>query len=422
MSLVKTSLLNAIAVTIRVASALVLNKILAVYVGPTGYAIIGQFQNAVTILTNLAGGLVSSGVTKATAQHFDDAIQQHKVWQTAIRFSMLASVCAGLILLVAGRQLSEWVLQRADMTNIFLWLALALPAMALNNILLAIVNGKKEVGIYVTANITGSVVAMIVTGLLAYNLGLYGALLAFIINPAIMLCTTATLVARRAWFKRDFLWGKIDKFAAKELSGFALMGLTSALVTPASYILIRDHLAAHLGLPAAGYWHAIWKVSEIYLMVVTSTLSVYYLPRLAEIRTAAELKTEIVKVYRFVMPIVTIAALSIYLLRDFIIRVLFTADFAPMRELFAWQLLGDVIKIGSWILAYIMIGRAMVKCYVVTEVVFSLLFFLLSRGLVLQFDLSGVAMAHALNYCIYWTTMSYLAMREMKKMTHHANN
>lgn len=422
MSLVKTSLLNAVAVATRIASALVLNKILAVYVGPEGYAIIGQFQNAVSIFVSLAGGLVSNGVTKATAQHFDDETRQHKIWQTAIRFSLLASLCAGLILLIVGRPLAEWLLQRSDMPSIFLWLALALPAMAANNILLAIVNGKKEVGIYVTSNITGSVLAMIVTGLLAFNFGLYGALLAFTINPAIVLFTTATLVARRAWFKRHFLWGKIDKPSVKELSGFALMGITSALVVPASYMLIRDHLATHLGLPAAGYWQASWKIGEIYLMLVTSTLSVYYLPRLAEIRTAPELKTEIIKVYRFVMPIVIGAALIIYLLRDFIIHILFTDDFSQMRELFAWQLLGDVIKIGSWILAYITVGRAMVKAFIITEVTFSLSFVFCSWWLVDQFGLVGVPIAYTLNYCLYWIAMAYLAMREMKKMTHHASS
>lgn len=37
MSLVKTILLNGIAVVVKVASALALNKILAVYVGPAGW-------------------------------------------------------------------------------------------------------------------------------------------------------------------------------------------------------------------------------------------------------------------------------------------------------------------------------------------------------------------------------------------------
>lgn len=422
MSLVKTSLLNAIAVAIKVASALVLNKILAVYVGPTGYAIIGQFQNVVSILVSLAGGLVATGVTKSTAEHFDDETKQHKVWQTAIRFSLAASVLTGFVLLIVGGRLSEWLLHRADMSSIFVWLALALPAMAANNLLLAIVNGKKEVGIYITANITGSFVSMLVIGLLAYNFGLFGALLAFTVSPAIVLLSTAALVARRIWFKSRFLWGKIDESSARELSGFAIMGFTSALVVPTSYMLIRDHIATRLGLPAAGYWQASWKISEIYLMLVTSTLAVYYLPRLAEVRTSSELKAEVIKVYRFVMPIVIISALSIYLLRDFIIRILFTEDFYPMRELFSWQIAGDVIKIGSWIPAYIMIGRAMVKTFVVTEVVFSLSFFFLSWLLVDLYGLIGVPIAYAINYIFYWAVMGYLMMNEIKGMDVNAKN
>lgn len=416
MSLVKTSLLNGIAVAIKLASALVLNKVLAVYVGPAGYAIIGQFQNVVSILVSLAGGLVAAGVTKSTAQHFDDEAKQHQVWQTAVRFSLVASLLAGLVLLIVGGRLSEWLLHRSDMSSIFIWLALALPAMAANNLLLAIVNGKKEVGIYIAANITGSFVSLLLIGLLAYYFGLFGALLAFTISPAVVLLSTAVLVSRRTWFKSHFLWGQMDASSTRELSGFAIMGITSALAAPLSYMLIRDHLASRLGLPAAGLWQASWKISEIYLMLVTTTLGVYYLPRLAEIRTAPELKAEIIKVYRFVMPIVVIGALTIYLLRDFIIRMLFTEDFQPMRELFAWQLMGDVLKIGSWVLAYIMIGRSLVQVFLITEIGFSCLFVFLSFWLVDLFGLVGIAMSHVINYGLYWSVMIVLVRGEASKM------
>lgn len=412
MSLVKTSLLNGIAVVVKVASALVLNKVLAVYVGPAGYAIIGQFQNAVSIVVSLAGGLVSTGVTKATAEHYDNEARQHAVWQTAIRFSLIASLLAGGIVLALGDLLAMWLLHSKEMSGVFTWLALALPAMAANNLLLAIVNGKKEVGIYVIANIIGSLLSLLVIGLLAHYFGLYGALVAFTLNPAIVLLATTLMVARRDWFKAQFLWGEMNRPALRELSGFGLMGLTSALTVPISYMLIRDFLAADLGLEAAGYWQASWKISEIYLMLVTTTLSVYYLPRLAEIRTASELKLEIVKVYRVVLPVVIVGATIIYLVRDFIINMLFTAEFMPMRELFAWQMLGDVIKIGSWVLAYIMLGRAMVKVFVISEIVFSVLFVLLSWIFVGQFGLKGVPMAYALNYSLYWVVMAYFVCYE----------
>jgi len=416
MSLVKTSLLNGIAVAVKIASALVLNKILAVYVGPAGYAIIGQFQNAVSIVVSLAGGVVATGVTKATAQHFDDEAKQHAVWQTAIRFSLGASLIAGTCLLFVSHWLSEWLLQRTEMSSLFFWLALTLPAMAANNLLMAIVNGKKEVDIYVMVNIIGSVISMLVTGLLAFNFGLYGALVAFTINPAIVLLSTTAIVVRRNWFKARFLWGQMNRSALHELSKFYLMGLASALIMPATFMLIRDHLVTELGVTATGYWQASWKISEIYLMLVTSTLSVYYLPRIAEIRTASELKSEIIKVYRFVLPIVLMCTLVIFILRDFIIHTIFTTEFAPMRELFPWQLAGDVMKIGSWILGFIMLGRAMIKLFLITEITFSISLVLLNWLLVGDFGLVGVSMAYATNYCLHWVCMWYLVKHEMRRM------
>lgn len=416
MTLVKTSLLNGIAVAIKVITGLLLNKILAVYVGPAGYAVIGQFQNAVSMIVSLAGGVVATGVTKATAQHFDDEARQHAVWQTAIRFSLGASLLAAFSLLLIGNSLADWLLRQPDMSSVFVWLALALPAIAANSILLAIVNGKKEVGVYVTVNIIGSLVALLATGLLAVNFGLYGALVAFAISPAIVVLSTATIVARRRWFRARYLWGQMNRPALRELAGFGLMAVTSALVVPVSYMIIRGHLATQLGMPAAGYWQGIWTISGIYLMLITSTLSVYYLPRLAEIREAAELRTEIAKVYRFVMPIVLVSAAAIYLLRDFIIQVLFTVDFVPMRELFGWQATGDVIKIGSWILGYFLLARAMVKSFVVTEVAFSISFVVLTWIFVDFFGLIGVSIAYAVNYTLYWACLFFLVTRALRRM------
>lgn len=416
MSLVRASLLNAVAVGTKVACSIVLNKVLAVYVGPAGYAAIGQFQNAVSIVVNVAGGLLAPGVIKTTAEHFDDTARQHAVWRTAVRFSLGASLSMAVCLLLLGPRLAQWLLQRTDLSSVFTWLALTLPAMAFNNLLLAIVNGKKEMGLYVAVNIVGNLVSLLLTGLLAYALGLYGALVAFTINPAIVLLSSAAILARRDWFRVGHLWGRMSRPALRELAGFGVMGLTSALIVPATFIVIREHVTARLGMTATGYWQASWKISEVYLMLVTSTLSVYYLPRLAEIRHAQELKSEITKVYRFVLPVIVVAAAAIFAARDLIIQLLFTPEFLPMRELFAWQLTGDVIKIGSWVLGYIMLGRAMVRFFVLTEIAFAASFIALSWIFVEMLGIVGVAMAYALNYSLHWIGMWYLVKREIRQM------
>lgn len=416
MSLVRSSLLNGIAVAVKVGAAMILNKVLAVYVGPSGYAVIGQFQNALAVALSLGGGVMAPGVTKGTAQHFDNQWQQHTVWQTAVKLTLAATLLASLLFIVGHQWLSAKLLERADMGTVFIGLGLALPAIALNSLLLAIINGKKDVVTYVSANIVGSVLSLVVVGALTYFCGLYGALLAIAISPAASLLATAALVARRDWFKRAYLWGKLDRPVVKELSGFGLMGLTSAIMSPLAFMFIRNHLSQTLGINAAGYWQASWKISEIYLMLITLTLSMYYLPRLAEIKTRTELGKEIAKVYSVVLPMVIIGALVMYLLRDFIVERLFSKEFAPMRELFFWQLTGDILKIGSWILSYIMLGRAMVRTFVLTEVLFSLSFYALTVILVSTNGLQGVAMAYAANYLMYWIVMAVLVKDEMKKM------
>jgi len=416
MSLVRTSLLNAIAVAAKVGVAMVLNKILAVYVGPAGYAVIGQFQNAVAIAVSLAGGVIGPGVTKGTAEHHEDERKQHAVWRTALKLTLAGTAVASLTFVLARPWLADYLLQRQDMSSVFAGLALVLPAIAINNLLLAILNGKKEVLTYVSASVLGNLLSLAIVGVLTYKLGLYGALLGIAISPASVLVATAALALRKPWISLASFRGKADMGAVKELSGFGLMGLTTAIMGPLSYIFVRDHLSDVLSLQAAGYWQASWKISEIYLMLVTLTLSVYYLPRLAEIQTAGELKKEILKVYSLVLPVVIGGALVIYLLRDFIVATLFTKDFFPINELFFWQLTGDVLKIGSWILSYIMLGRAMVKWFVGTEIAFAASFCYLTTVLVEFFGIRGVSMAYAANYALYWGAMAFLVRSEMKSM------
>ena len=416
MTLVRTSLLNAIAVAVKVSCSMVLNKILAIYVGPSGYAAIGQFQNILSVLSNLAGGVMSSGITKGTAENYNDQLRQHWIWQTAVKLTLVCSLCLAILLLLFGSWLSRVLLQGHDFGGGLVWAALALPAIAANNLLLAIINGKKEIGIYVAANISGSIISLLTIGLLTYFFHLQGAVIALSVSPAMLLLGTGFMVSRRPWFKIQFLTGGIHRSVIKELSGFGLMGVTTALAAPLTFIFIRDHLSTVLGVDAAGFWQASWKISEIYLMLVTTTLSVYYLPRLAEIKTADVLRQEIFKVYRFVLPVVTCGAVSMFFLRDFIITTLFSAQFSPMRDLFFWQLSGDVIKIGSWILSFIMLGRAMIKAFVITEIIFSLSFYFLTKLFVANLGLTGVSVAYAVNYLIYWAVMLFLMLNEAKKM------
>lgn len=406
MTLIKTSLLNAIAVIVKMLTLLGLNKVLAVYVGPAGYAAIGQLQNAIQMILTVSGGALNTGVTKYTAEYGNDEVKQVTLWRTAFKINLYAGLAISLLLVLFNEPLALYFLGSIEYKNVFLWFAATIILFVLNAFFIAIINGKKEIFHYVKINIVGSVVSLLVTGLCAFYFGLYGALIALVTNQSIVFFITLILCRNLIWFKWKSFFGAFDKSEASKLSKFALAALTSAIVVPLSHILVRGHLVDTYGWESAGYWDAMWRISSIYLMFITMTLSVYYLPRLSEITSKEEMQKELLKGYKLIIPLLIIISFTIYLLRDFIIVLLFSSDFQAMEGLFAWQLIGDTIKIASWLLGYVLLGKAMIKLLIFSEIFFAFFFYFATFILTNEFGVEAISQAHALTYIFHFLFMT----------------
>jgi len=207
---------------------------------------------------------------------------------------------------------------------------------------------------------------------------------------------------------------KFDIKIAQKLSHFSLMAVTSVIFSIGSILFIRSYISTNISLVDAGYWQGIIYISDAYLLIVAMSLKVYYLPRLSEIDNNKELLSEILSGYKIILPIVTIMALIIFLLKIFIINALFTEEFHPMVELFKWQLIGDVFKISSWLLSYVILAKSMTKVFVYTEIIFTTLFVVLSILFMEYFGLIGVTYAYSLNYIFYLLTMIFIYRRNFK--------
>ncbi|MFN3897322.1 O-antigen translocase [Acinetobacter junii] len=407
MNLLKTSALNGVAVLIKTATLFILNKILAIYVGPSGYAMIGQFQNFIQMITTFSGSMINTAVTKYTAEYYEDKQKQKKIWQNAGSIVFILSLLFALLIIIFQQQLSLYIFHSLEYQSVFIWFAIFLVFFNFNTLFLAILNGKKEILKLVLANITGSLVSLVITAALAVKYHLYGALIALSIYQSLAFFVTLYLCYKADWFKFSYLFGKIDKDTAKKFASFALMALVSAICVPLSQIVIRTYIGQEFGVNYAGYWEAMIRLSAAYLMLVTTTLGVYYLPRLSELKVLAEIKKEVYLGYKFIFPLAILGGIFAYLLRDWVIVVLFSEKFLPMADLFLWQIIGDTLKIGSWILAYLMLSKAMTKLFVMTEIVFSISSILLTYICTQMFGFEGVSIAHLVNYAMYWLCLIY---------------
>lgn len=405
MNLLKTSGLTFISTTIKLLAGLVINKAVAIYIGPAGLALIGQFQNFMTLAMTAAQGAINSGVTKYSAEYGKDSHRLPILFSTASKISLTTSVLVGAVTILFSDYISLQFLKTESYSYVFVILGFSIVLFVFNSLLLSILNGIKEIKAWITINIIQSFYSLVFTTLLIVFLGIDGALIALVTNQSVIFFVVLWQLKNHQIIKLENFNHSFSLVEAKKLSGFAAMGITSAASVPLSHLFIRNHIGETISWEAAGHWQAIWYISSMYLMVVTTALSTYFLPRLSEIKDKSELRKELLSGYKIIMPMVLLTSFIIFCLKDLIIWLLFTKDFAPMRELFMWQLIGDIMKLASWLLAYLMLAKALTKKFIITEIVFSVTFVLLSFIFLTQHGLIGMSYAFALNYSLYFLTM-----------------
>jgi polysaccharide transporter, PST family len=190
--------------------------------------------------------------------------------------------------------------------------------------------------------------------------------------------------------------------------------LVSGSLTPLVQMLLRSYIANNSSFETAGLWQAICKLSEAYLSIIITPLSVYYLPRLSEIDNYTDMKAELMACLQFLVPLTAFLALAVYTLRSTIITKLFSVEFSPIIPLLSFQLAGDVVKVTSWIFGMIMWAKSMTFLLIFSEIFFSITFTALSIISFEQFGLVGTTYAYLLNYLIYLIFLVLYFIRNLK--------
>lgn len=377
---------------------------MAVKIGPSGIALVGQFQNTISVFTMLATAAISAGVVKYLAEYSGDTTRQKQVITNALSLVLIFSAVISIIIIAASQLLAEQIFHTKDYWIVYVLFGVFLTLIALNVFFNAVFNGLKEIKKLTIINIISSVLGVILTVLFANYLGIIGVLIANnFLSLVIFVINIFFLKSVRQFNWKPFL--KLNKAVTKNLFAFSIMTLISGLVSPAMQLLVRDKMINSFGIEQAGYWQGVTKISDYYLGFIITVLSVYYLPRLSEIMEKKELRKEIYKGYQIILPAVAMLAFAIFLGKGLIIKFLFTSAFSPMEPLFKYQLIGDFFKIGSWLLAYLMLAKAMTKTFIITEIVFSSSFVILSYLLMSKFGIIGTTYAFAINYLLYWLVM-----------------
>lgn len=399
---------TAMSTLVRMLTSLISVKVIATIIGPSGIALLGQLNNFSSIIMTTACGGINSGVTKYIAEYKESEEKIKILLSTALRITICCSALSGIFMVVFNRFLSTTIMLSPNYGYVFVIFGLTVFFYALNMLISSVLNGYKEFKKFVSVNIIGSLLGLIFTLYLVFTWGLKGAIISAVTFQSIMFFVSLWMIRRLSWANLTYFKQKFNNEIAKKFFQYSLMTIVIAATGPVSQLLLRGYIISNISTVQAGWWEAMNRISNIYLMVITASFGVYYLPKLSEIRDNAGLKHEIFKAYKVIMPILVIGLTLVYLLRIFVVRILFTQDFLPMEKLFIWQLFGDFFKIASWLLSYLMVAKSMTKAFIIIEVLFSSLFVFLGSVFININGVVGITQAYLINYIFYFIIMIIL--------------
>jgi PST family polysaccharide transporter len=400
--LFKISSLNSLSVLLKIGIGLVTSKLLAVFVGPGGMALVGNLRNFSSSLESISTLGFQNGIIKYVAENKEDKNKLEKIISTTFFSLIIVAVLLSFILYFFATFWNKQIFGiNFDYGIVFKATALALPWYAISIFFISLINGLGKFNVVIWINSIGNAIGLLVSIFLILHFKTLGALLSLVISPALLFFVTYYFISKEFNFSKTFHYSNFDFQVIKNLSSYSLMALVSSVLGQLVYLAIRKNVIVVVGIDQAGFWETISRIATYYMMFVTTILTVYFLPKLVVAKDNQETKKVFWSFYRNILPIFIIALVVVYFLRFFIIKLLFTNEFLPVTTLFFWQLVGDVLKASFLILGFNFFAKKKTFVFIVAELLSLGVLYFSSIYLVEIFGIQGVVMAQAFDNFIY---------------------
>ena len=176
-----TFLLTSLNTVVKVLSGIVLNKIIAVYLGPAGLAMLGQFQNVAGILIGIGNASIQTGVVKKIAENSEKKYR-NKILVNASILVLVLSAVSSIIVFVFSDYFAQVILFDIGFSTTIKIFALSILFYAANVYFLSILNGLREIRQLTFISILLSLIPVLMIPLLITYFQISGVIYALILT------------------------------------------------------------------------------------------------------------------------------------------------------------------------------------------------------------------------------------------------
>jgi O-antigen/teichoic acid export membrane protein len=414
--ILKTSSIIGGATVTNIVIGLVRTKILAVLLGPSGIGLVSLYSGLMTT----AAAVATMGVGMIGTRQIAEAISKDDeralaVVCRAIFWGSLFLASAGALVVWSLREvLAVHVLGGAEHASIVGWLAFGVALSVAGASQGALIQGMRRIGDMARLSVYGSVLNAALGVALLWQWGHAGLVTYVLIGPLVSFLLGHWYVSRLPKLTSSDISIKEMAHQWQTLLRLGVPFMGAGLVGALVQLWIRVEVGNTLGSEALGQFQAAWVVSMQYISIVLGAMAADYYPRLASLihdhKAANQLVNEQTEIALLLSAPVFIGIIG---LAPWVIHLLYSSAFAPAVDVLRWQVLGDVLKVASWPLGFIILAAGDWKTFFWVETLAFLMMGTLIAGLSNSVGLPITGIAFLVMYAVYLPLVYWLAKRRI---------
>lgn len=382
-------------------------KFVALLLGPGAVALLATLQQlrdgAVTCATANGRTAIVQGASALTGT------ERREYLRTAALLMAGGTLFVAVAMAAVPKEIVRWSGLPAGSEALLPWLAATVALLSVFVFLSAILNALKKIGKLALAQLAAPAATAVVAWPLAMEVrsGHRVAMIFFLAIPAASasLAVVYALRSHRAELRSWFL-GPGRCWAWRAARGFLSISgamLASGLVATAVLLAARASITRQEGLAMTGQFDAAWNISMNQVTLILGSVQTYYLPSLAAEPSAARRGRQI----RSMLMMTTLAAVpamaALAALKPLAISLLYSHAFSLSPQFLRWTLVGDYLKVSSWVLATPMLAMRDVGTFLALDLAAQAIF--LGSGILLARiwrPSESVAIGFLLSYAVYF--------------------
>ena len=354
---------------INIGVGLVRTKVAAVLLGPAGIGLIGLFQSLVTTASSVSAlGLGTVGTRQvAEAVGHDDA-EGVAASRRALFWGTLALSVVGAAVFWALRDvLAARVLDDPSLAGAVGWLSIGVALTVAAGSQAALLKGLRHVGDIARVSVYSAVLSTVVGVAAVWAWG-QGGLVAFVLAAPLASFVLGHVYVARLPRVRGTTPLRVLASQWRVLARLGAAFMVAGVVASLGNLVLRTIIQRTLDAAALGYFQAAWAISMTYIGFVLQAMGTDYYPRLtAAMDDPAHANRLVNEQTEVALLLAGPVFLGMLALAPWVMTLLYSGQFTAAVGILRWQILGDILKVASWPLGFVILAAGHGRTFMLTQ-------------------------------------------------------